>query len=143
HPDKLHVLLNEFDKSTTLVYSDMNIVSSEGKQISGTYWTTRPNNYKNFASLILANTITGAASMFPQGLLSYVLPFPERIGEAYHDHWIGCVALATGKIKYVDRPLYDYIQHSSNVLGHYAPARHRLWGKIGGLMGHKPETGAA
>jgi hypothetical protein len=143
HPDKLQSLLSEFDENTTLVYSDMNIVSDEGQHIAGTYWTTRSNNYKNFASLILANTITGAASMFPRHLLSYLLPFPERIGEAYHDHWIGCVALATGRIKYVDRPLYDYIQHSSNVLGHYAPSRHRLLKKIGRILGLKPEPEGA
>ncbi|MGH9844725.1 MAG: hypothetical protein ACREEM_38905, partial [Blastocatellia bacterium] len=39
-------------------------------------------------------------------------------GNLFHDHWLACVALALGKIKYVDRPLYDYVQHSSNVLGH-------------------------
>ena len=31
---------------------------------------------------------------------------------------------------YVDRPLYDYVQHSSNVLGHYAPANGGAWAKV-------------
>lgn len=129
-PDKLEVLLSRFNEGTSLVYSDMNIVDAEGRLIADTYWTTRPNNYKDFASLIMANTVTGAASMFRRGLLSYLLPFPERIGEAYHDHWIGCVALATGNIEYVNRPLYDYIQHSANVIGHYAPPRDRFLKKL-------------
>ena len=127
YPGKLAVLLSEFDRDTTLVYSDMNIVNDDGEHLSGTYWTTRRNNYENFASLIFANTITGAASMIPRRLLGLVLPFPEGIGEAYHDHWIGCVAMAEGELKYVDRPLYDYVQHSSNVLGHFAPDKETLF----------------
>lgn len=134
HPDKLETLLSAFDEKTSLVYSDMNIIDGDGRLLSPTYWTTRPNNYRNFASLILANTITGAASMFPKNLLTYLLPFPERIGDAFHDHWIGCVALATGEVMYVDRPLYDYVQHSSNVLGHFAPAGGGAWKRLKGAL---------
>ncbi|HKV39821.1 MAG TPA: glycosyltransferase, partial [Blastocatellia bacterium] len=133
HPGKLAALLGQFDERTTLVYSDMNIVDEEGVRLANTYWTTRRNNYEDFASLIFANTITGAALMIPRSLLGYILPFPERIGEAYHDHWIACVAMAMGQIKYVDSPLYDYVQHSSNVLGHYAPRRETIFDRLAGL----------
>ncbi len=57
------------------------------------------------------------------------LPFPSEHGKPYHDHWLGCVALATGQIAYLDRPLYDYVQHREAALGHAranvmdAPAR--------------------
>ncbi|MGH9847583.1 MAG: glycosyltransferase, partial [Blastocatellia bacterium] len=117
-PEKLRMLLSECDAETQLVYSDMRIVDAGGTVLSDTYWTTRKNNYVNLSELILANTITGAASLFPRRLLQYLLPFPPRVGNLFHDHWLACVALALGKIKYVDRPLYDYVQHSSNVLGH-------------------------
>jgi glycosyltransferase involved in cell wall biosynthesis len=126
HPDKLETLLSQFDESTTLVYSDMNIVDEKGTRIAGTYWTTRPNNFTNFASLLMANTITGAASLFHRRLLPYILPFPEKVGSPYHDHWIGCAALALGKVKFVDRALYDYVQHSANALGHFAPVGRNL-----------------
>ena len=46
------------------------------------------------------------------------LPFPEVPGEQYHDHWLGLVAMALGDVAYVDRPLYDYVQHGGAVLGH-------------------------
>ncbi|HEY3038663.1 MAG TPA: hypothetical protein VGJ66_07990, partial [Pyrinomonadaceae bacterium] len=95
----------------------------EGLQKSSTFWTTRPNNYENLGSLILCNSITGAASLFRRKLLNFVVPLPKRMVEGYHDHWIACVALALGKIKYVNRPLYDYVQHSGNVVGHYAPTK--------------------
>jgi hypothetical protein len=74
----------------------------------------------------MANTITGAASLFHRKLLPYILPFPEKVGSPFHDHWIGCAALALGEVKFVDRSLYDYVQHSANALGHYAPVKRNL-----------------
>lgn len=136
HTDKLDTLVSSLKDGAVLAYSDMNIVDVEGRLLANTYWTTRPNNYKNFASLIMANTVTGAASMFRRELLSYALPFPERIGEAYHDHWIACVALALGEIAYVDRPLYDYVQHQNNVIGHFAPVRESFAKKNLRLLTH-------
>lgn len=130
HPDKLESLVSAMRNGAALNYSDMNIVDAEGRLLSNTYWTNRPNNYTNFASLILANTVTGAASLFPRWLLDYVLPFPERIGDGYHDHWIACIALAIGEIGYIDRPLYDYVQHQNNVIGHVAPARETFVKKL-------------
>lgn len=136
HADKLETLVSSLRDGAVLAYSDMNIVDVEGRLLANTYWTTRPNNYKNFASLIMANTVTGAASMFRRELLSYALPFPEKIGEAYHDHWIACMALALGEIAYVDRPLYDYVQHQNNVIGHFAPARKSFAKKSWRLLTH-------
>ena len=129
HPDKLQVLLDAFQADTTLVYSDMNVIDETGRLLSSTYWTTRPNRWDDLASLLVANTITGAASMFRASLLTHLLPFPQKVGEAFHDQWIACLALARGQVRYVDRPLYDYVQHSSNVLGHYAPPVGAWWSK--------------
>ena len=39
-------------------------------------------------------------------------------GNLYHDHWLALVAASTGRIAYVDRPLYDYVQHPEAVIGH-------------------------
>jgi glycosyltransferase involved in cell wall biosynthesis len=117
HPEKLEVLRGAIGKAQ-LVYSDQRLVDSDGRVLAETYWTQRRNNHTNLASLLMANTITGAASLFRRPLLELVLPFPETPGEQYHDHWIGLVALATGRVAYVDRPLYDYVQHGSAALGH-------------------------
>jgi hypothetical protein len=120
-PEKLATLLATFDDGTTLVYSDMRVVTAEGECLSHTFWTTRDNNYTDIVSMLLANTLTGAAALFRRKLLKHVLPFPVRADNLYHDQWIGCVALALGNIGYVDRPLYDYVQHGRNVIGHYEP----------------------
>ena len=126
YPDKLARTLAAFTSETTLVYGDLDVVARDGAKIASTYWTTRRNNYTDLASLVFANTVTGAASVFRATLLPDVLPFPPRIGEAYADHWIACVALTKGRLGYVDAPLHAYRQHGSNVLGHFAPPPHRM-----------------
>ena len=117
HPDKLQRLLQEFDNSTSLVYSDMRLVDAKEEVLSDTYWSDRTNNYSKLDVLMVANTITGASSLFRASLLDLILPFPERIGDAYHDHWIALVAFLGGDIRYVDEPLYDYRQHGNNIIG--------------------------
>ncbi len=117
HPDKLETLLDAIGDAS-LVFSDTRIVDRDGQVLSSTYWSRRRNNYTNMASLLIANTVTGAASMFSRDLLELALPFPPRHGLPYHDHWVALVALASGRIAYVDRPLYDYVQHTDAALGH-------------------------
>ncbi|OLE36603.1 MAG: hypothetical protein AUG48_06855 [Actinobacteria bacterium 13_1_20CM_3_68_9] len=112
------MLIDSLAPGARLVYSDMRIVTEAGDLVSDTYWTFRRNNHTNFASLLLANTVTGASSLFERSLLDRVLPFPPRQGNVYHDHWIAQVAMAMGDVSYVDRPLYDYVQHGEAALGH-------------------------
>jgi glycosyltransferase involved in cell wall biosynthesis len=127
NPDKLERLLAAFDQETQLVYSDARIVAPNGQVRSDTFWTGRDNNYTDLSALIVANTITGAASVFRASLVPEILPFPKPIGHAFHDHWIGLTALVKGKIGYIDQPLYDYVQHSANVIGH-------KYGNVPGLI---------
>jgi glycosyltransferase involved in cell wall biosynthesis len=117
HPDKLERLTGAIDDAQ-LVYSDARVVSPEGELIHPSYWIARRNNHTNFGSLLLANSVTGAASLFRRDLLDDVLPLPLKIADAFHDHWLAIVALARGRIEYVDEPLYDYVQHTSAVIGH-------------------------
>jgi len=118
YPDKIKSCLDLFGPETQLVYSDMRIVTDDGNILSETYWVNRKNNFKDMDVILLANTVTGAASVFRRCLLEKVVPFPERIGDAFHDNWIALTALMAGEIEYVDRPLYDYIQYSGHVIGH-------------------------
>ena len=117
-PDKLETLLAAFREEHQLVFSDARVVDDDGGVLSDTFWSTRRNNYTDLPALMIANTVTGAASMFRASLLPDVLPFPKQVGPAFHDHWIGLVALLKGGIGYVDRPLYDYVQHTKGVIGH-------------------------
>jgi hypothetical protein len=65
---------------------------------------------------VITNTITGAACLFRRRVVDLALPFPAAPGWLFHDHWLGSVALASGDVAYVDRPLYDYVQHEGGVL---------------------------
>ena len=118
YPEKLEMLESSMEPGAKLVYSDMRIVDPTGRVLFDTYWTYRRNNHTNFGSLVLANTVTGAASLFAREVLDYALPFPPHYGAGYHDHWVALVAMALGGVGYVDRPLYDYVQHGGAVLGH-------------------------
>ena len=117
-PEKLERLLERIAGGAQLVYSDARVVSPDGELIHGSYWSERRNNYKNFGSLLLANSVTGAASLFPRELLDDVLPFPPALAQPFHDHWLAVVALARGEIAYIDEPLYDYVQRAGAVIGH-------------------------
>ena len=65
-----------------------------GEVIAASYWGgPRTRNDTNFASLLIANTITGAASLFRRELLDVALPFPDVPGTQYQDHWLGLCAL--------------------------------------------------
>ena len=120
YPDKLSTCLAAFRDELQLVYCDMKIVTDDGRVISETYWKERKNYYRieDLDLLSIANTVTGAASVFRAGLLETILPFPPRYGNVFHDHWVALMAAASGGIGYVDRPLYEYIQSGNNIIGH-------------------------
>jgi hypothetical protein len=115
-PEKLAVLRASLG-SAQLVYSDQRLVDAGGRLLRKTLWEGRSNNHTSLASLLVANTITGAATLFRREVAELALPFPDVPGYQFHDHWIGLVALASGDVAYVDRPLYDYVQHAGAVFG--------------------------
>jgi glycosyltransferase involved in cell wall biosynthesis len=116
-PDKLEALLAGLSEAQ-LVYSDARVVSRDGELISETWWNRRRNNHSDLLSLLVANSVTGAASLFRYELLDFALPFPPAQFHHFHDHWIGLVALSIGEIAFLPGPLYDYVQHDSASLGH-------------------------
>ncbi len=119
HSDKLEALRAGLG-AAQLVYSDARVTSRDGELISETWWSTRKNNHSDMLSLLVANSVTGAASLLRRELLEDALPFPPAQFAHFHDHWLGLVALARGEIAFIDRPLYDYVQHGSASLGHAA-----------------------
>jgi O-antigen biosynthesis protein len=129
HPGKLERLLAEIG-SGQLIYSDSRVVAPDGAVLRDSYWSERRNNWTNFASLLLANTVSGASLLCRREVLDDALPFPPAIGSPFHDHWLACVALARGELAYVDSPLYDYVQHGDATIGHVHANRPR-----GGLSG--------
>jgi glycosyltransferase involved in cell wall biosynthesis len=116
HPDKLQTLRAALGDAQ-LVYSDQRLVGADGRVLRNTLWKGRRNNSANLASVLIANTITGAATLFRREVAELALPFPDSPGFQFHDHWLAVVALAAGDVAYVDRPLYDYVQHAGAIFG--------------------------
>ena len=116
YPEKLEVLRGALGEAG-LVYSDQRLVDHTGRVLRETFWEGRRNNHTSLASLLVANSITGAAALFRREVAELALPFPDAPGFQFHDHWIGLVALAMGEVAFVDRPLYDYVQHVGAVFG--------------------------
>ena len=121
YPDKLATLRATLG-SAQLVYSDLRLVDADGRVLRDSLWPGRRHDRTNLASLLVANTAPGAAMFFRRALLERALPFPEVPGVPYHDHWLAVVALAGGDLAYVDRALYDYVQHRAAVQGALAQA---------------------
>jgi hypothetical protein len=116
HPDKLAALRAGLG-AAQLVYSDQRLVDPDGRVLRATLWEGRRNERGNLGSLLVANTVTGAAMLLRRSVLERALPFPDAPGIVLHDHWLALVALASGGIAYVDRQLYDYVQHRDAVFG--------------------------
>ncbi|MDZ7841091.1 MAG: glycosyltransferase [Gammaproteobacteria bacterium] len=135
YPDKLTRLVRKLrEDDANLAYSDVRIVDETGREVAGTYWVNRRNEYRDLKVVLIANTVTGAASVFKRELLEYLLPFPPRVGDAFHDHWLACTAMSMGRITYVDAPLHDYYQHGASVIGHCDFVRFTLGQRIASLL---------
>jgi glycosyltransferase involved in cell wall biosynthesis len=116
YPEKLAVLRAALG-SAQLVYSDQRLVTADGRVLRESLWHGRRHDRANLASLLVANTAPGAAMLFRRELLGRALPFPELPGVPFHDHWLALTAVVGGELAYVDRPLYDYVQHEAAVQG--------------------------
>jgi glycosyltransferase involved in cell wall biosynthesis len=121
-PEKLEVLRGALG-TAVMVYSDQRLVDADGRVRRETLWEGRRNNHTNLASLLIANSATGAATLFRREVTELALPFPDSPGWQFHDHWLALVALASGDVAYVDRPLYDYVQHAGAIFGDVSQTR--------------------
>ncbi len=131
YPEKLEALRRRLGRAQ-LIYSDQRLVDAGGQVLRETMWRGRANNHTDLAALLTANTVTGAATLFRRELAALALPFPDLPGLQFHDHWLAVVALASGSVAYVDRPLYDYVQHGGAVFGEVAGERTEARAAVGG-----------
>ena len=130
YPEKLAVL-REAIGPAVLAYCDQRLVDEHGRVLRESLWEGRRNEWSNMASVLVANTMPGAAMLFRRQVLDVALPFPVLPGFHYHDHWLALAALAAGQVTFVDRPLYDYVQHGAAVMGDVDGRRQRRSARAG------------
>lgn len=81
-------------------------------------WTRsgKLNDIRAYKSGVVANwwknSFTGCCMAFRRNVLDKALPFPKNL--PMHDQWLGIVAEKFFKVKFIDEPLVEYRQHSTN-----------------------------
>jgi glycosyltransferase involved in cell wall biosynthesis len=128
YPGKLATLRGAIGDAA-MVFSDQRLVAPDGRVLRASLWERRRRDHANLASLLVANAVPGAAMLMRREVVAAALPFPPAPGVPYHDHWLALVALAHGRIAYVDRPLYDYVQHGAAVMGDLVGGRSAAGGQ--------------
>lgn len=129
-PKKLETQLSKF------AYWDVSAVSNNGsivndhlESIRGTTtfgWFGISHEFQHFGSV--RNQLTGASALFRSDRFVHAVPFPEKVGNPVHDHWLYLAALATGGVCFDTDPLWQYRQHEHNQIG--ATANRRLLSRL-------------
>jgi hypothetical protein len=134
YPDKLAALRAGLGDAQ-LAYCDQRVVGPDGHVVRRSLFDGRDRNHDNLASLLVANSVPGASVLVRRSVVERSLPFPDAPGPPYHDHWLALVALCSGEIAYINRPLYDYVQHSAAVTGAVAVTERARRASSHGLRG--------
>ena len=104
--------LNEAD----LVMHDAFLLGLSDAFESAWVRTGKLSDIRTYRSGVVANwwknSFTGCCMAFRRNVLDKALPFPKNL--PMHDQWLGLVAEKYFKVSYVNEPLVEYRQHSSN-----------------------------
>jgi glycosyltransferase involved in cell wall biosynthesis len=113
--DKLEILINMIKNTDSLlVYSNALLVDSNLESQNKTLFdTVTPMCGDNNLYFLYNNSISGNTMMFKKELREKALPFPNHI--YFHDIWISFIAASNSKIRYFNKNLVSYRQHSDNI----------------------------
>lgn len=109
-PHKVEVtieLLSRYD----LVLSNCTVVDYSLNVIHHSFFEIR-NSQEGFFRNLLRNSYMGCCMAFRRQVLSYSIPFPQKI--YMHDWWIGLITELKGRVYFCDDPLILYVRHGTN-----------------------------
>lgn len=115
--NKIEIMLYEI-QDYILIYHDDILVDKTGSVIHNSFFKSNKisiDKEHDTNALMLNNWISGHACMFSNKLKNYILPIPNEI--EHYDMWIAIIASKIGKIKYLDKQLVLWRQHSTNTSG--------------------------
>lgn len=117
YPRKLERLKSMMNHLPPLsgVHSNMNLLFPDGTRVSGWEFEGRQVDDVDLTSITIKNVCTGAASLFDAELFRLYPHIPAAIRD--HDHWYAMLSVAFGRLVGIRDALYDYRQHSHNVIG--------------------------
>lgn len=114
-----------------LVFTNAEVVDEKLTPLGYDLWSTEGFNSqkqrlvlegKAFEVLLKRNFVTGATMMFKRKFLEACMPFPYVTNEMIkssiiHDYWIALIISALADIRFIDKKVVRYRQHTSHLLG--------------------------
>ena len=111
-PNKISVSLNWLDNND-LVVTNCKITDSDLNILNESYFALNDSK-SGFLKNFYRSSYLGCCTTFKRELLKDLLPFPSNL-YLYHDWWIGFIADAKYKVKFVDTPCLLYRRHDNNM----------------------------
>ncbi len=110
YPDKIKKALEKLTSFDMVVCNGV-IIDQDENMIHPSYFEwkgSRPGFLKNLAH----SSYLGCSLAFNRKILNRALPFPKQI--IIHDLWLGLIAESTGRVIFIEEPLFSYRRHASN-----------------------------
>lgn len=117
HPNKIEFLVKALKATNSvLAFSDMYVIDENGNKTADSISQIRKrqkcfddsNLTKTF---LVRNFISGCSMLIKADIAKKAIPFSNHL---IHDHWLVLYASTKGSIKFVDKALIGYRQHSNN-----------------------------
>lgn len=107
-------LCTEAIKDHVMIYHNSDFIDTSDKPMGDGTVASRLRVYEGDSCLpfLIANCVHGHAVLFDSTLKKYLLPFNEKFS---HDWWLAYVAFNIGAVKYLDKVLVHYRQHTNSV----------------------------
>lgn len=127
-PSKLAVADARFsaDPELSALFSDAELVDSQLRVMGLSLWEAIEFTASDQAAVELGDDLSvfldksfvmGSTLIFRSRLRELVLPIPGGLRNFIHDRWIGVMAAATSKIRFIPERLVRYRQHGAQQLG--------------------------
>ncbi|WP_262493778.1 glycosyltransferase family 2 protein [Fibrella aestuarina] len=116
------------------VFSDADLIDDDSRQTGHRIWevvqfTPEAQQQwqagKGYELLFSGYVVTGATMAIRRSALASLLPFPTHVQYLIHDAWMSLVLALKGRIGFINEPLIQYRQHSSQQVG-FKPARAKV-----------------
>ncbi len=120
--DKVEISVNKMiQDKLDLAVCDMLVVDENLNIMNTSYFkfiNLKLNENLEFKDFLLRNPAAGCAMIIKKSLLKKILPFPNLKHPYYiHDWYIFMMSEAYGKVGFINTPVSNYRQHSSNSVG--------------------------